>query len=195
MAVHKFLGNSIIKRLEGLNSGKDEDIRKYLCPDTEQGKGEWVDLGGLIAPKQIIEQLIAEIEAGTITTEKQISAIFEELHQNYYQLEWTWAWEVIQQQYKVSLLTITAKEVMDIVNTWKRSVVELDQLLYEDAQKEFSLAMQTGFGADGDHQQKMMDFGKVRGDFESNPFVETVKKHIKEKTALGDELLQRLSMV
>jgi hypothetical protein len=47
IAIHKFLGNSIIKRLEGLNFLNNEEIRQRLKPDTEIGLGEWVDVSGL----------------------------------------------------------------------------------------------------------------------------------------------------
>ena len=50
----------------------------------------------------------------------------------------------------------------------------------------------TGFGADGSREVKEMDFGQVRGDFESNSFVQAVLEHIRIKEALGDELLARL---
>ena len=53
----------------------------------------------------------------------------------------------------------------------------------------------TGFGADGPRVEKEMDFEQVRGDFESNPFVTAVLKHIEVKTALGDELIGRMCKV
>lgn len=37
IAIHKFLGNSIIKRLEGINFQTNEEIRQRLKPDTEIG--------------------------------------------------------------------------------------------------------------------------------------------------------------
>lgn len=50
-AIHKFLGNSVIKRLEGIDFRTNEEIRARLKPDTSIGSGEWVDISGLIAPK------------------------------------------------------------------------------------------------------------------------------------------------
>ena len=50
----------------------------------------------------------------------------------------------------------------------------------------------TGFGADGNKEEQVLDFEQVRGDFESNPFVTTVLKHIQVKTELGNELITRL---
>lgn len=191
-AVNKFLGNSLIKRLENLPFRNDEEIRERLRPDTSRGQGEWIDLCGLIAPQKEIESLIRKIETGEIDSVEQINRFFEELHQNYYTLEWTWACDTLQKWYKVSIDTLTAQDIIRLVEIWEEAVVSLDEMLYADAQKEFSLTAQTGFGVDGTSRQKQIDFEQVRGDFESNPFVETVRKHISVKKALGKELIERL---
>ena len=71
--------------------------------------------------------------------------------------------------------------------------MDLDNLIYEDARKEFSLSMMTSFGADGDEFQRELDFEQVRGArFESDPFVKSVREHIKVKTELADEVLSKL---
>lgn len=193
IAVDKFLGNSIIKRLEGLVPESDDDIRRRLMPDTSIGQGEWVDVSGLIAPKTEIDALLDGVEAGTINRLKCINAEFQRMHENYYSYEWTWAYEKIASVYGIDMSQITAGDVKMIVERWKTSVVALDEMVYEDARKEFSLAAMTGFGADGTRVEKELDFEQVRGDFESNPFVVDVRNHIVTKTRLGDELLERLS--
>ena len=66
-------------------------------------------------------------------------------------------------------------------------------LTYADAKKEFSLSAMTGFGADGSREEQEQDFEQVRGAFESNPFVTAVLQHIEAKTALGNELIERIS--
>ena len=68
-------------------------------------------------------------------------------------------------------------------------------MVYNDAQKEFSLGAMTGFGADGDHNQRREDFEQVRGVFEENQFVKAVLKHIKDKSELGEELISRIGDV
>jgi acetyltransferase-like isoleucine patch superfamily enzyme len=194
-AIHKFLGNSIIKRLEGIEFRSDEDIRQRLKPDTEIGTGEWVDISGLIAPKSEVEKLLCGIESGEINRLRCINERFEIMHKNYYTYEWTWAYHKIKEFYGLAPETITAKDITDIVNAWKDAVIGLDRLIYEDARKEFSLSSMTGFGADGSRNEMKQDFGQVRGDFESNPFVTAVLKHIEVKTALGDELIRRMERV
>ena len=192
-AIHKFLGNSIIKRLEEIRFRSDEEIRARLVPDTEIGLGDWVDVSGLIAPKSEIERLMNDIELGVLTNVDQIHERFAEMHRNYYTYEWTWAYEKILDYYGLQADSMTAKDVIAIVKQWQESVVGLDKMLYADAKKEFSLSAMTGFGADGTREEKEQDFEQVRGVFESNPFVTAVLQHIEVKTALGNELIERIS--
>ena len=117
------------------------------------------------------------------------------MHSNYYTYEWTWAYEKLEEFYGIKPEGMTAEDVIHIVEKWKEAVVGLDRMVYEDAKKEFSLASMTGFGADGSRLEKELDFEQVRGDFESNPFVMAVLKHIEVKTALGDELIGRMQRV
>ena len=192
-AIHKFLGNSVIKRLEGIHFKNNEEIRHRLLPDTAIGEGEWVDISGLIAPKTEIERLMNDIEAGVLHTVDQIHDRFAGMHANYYTYEWTWAYGKMLEFYDLKPDTITAKDIIAIVRQWQKSVVGLDRMVYEDAKKEFSLTSMTGFGADGSKEEQMLDFEQVRGVFESNPFVTAVLEHIEVKTALGNELVERLS--
>ena len=193
IAINKFLGNSIIKRLEETKFKSNEEIRARLIPDTEIGLGEWVDISGLIAPKSEIERLMSDIESGVLNKVDQIHARFEEMHRNYYTYEWTWAYDKILSFYRLQPDTLTAEDVIDIVKQWQEAVVGLDRMVYADAKKEFSLSSMTGFGADGSREEKEQDFEQVRGVFESNPFVNEVLNHIERKYALGNELIERIS--
>lgn len=191
-AIHKFMGNSIINRLENIKFSSNEEIRSRLKPDTPIGTGEWVDISGLIAPKSEIDALLAAIESGEINRLKQINAELERIHNSYYTYEWTWAYDKIKRFYGIDPEQITAADIISIVEQWREAVVGLDKMLYEDARKEFSLASRTGFGADGTRTEKDLDFEQVRGDFESNPFVKAVTDHIEKKSALGQELIDRI---
>ncbi len=193
IAITKFLGNSIIKKLENLPAGaSDDEIRRTLKPELPGGKGKWTDLSGLIAPKGLVSALLDQVESGEVKDLKTVDAVFKLMHADYYRLEWDWAYDKYEEFFGYPLETITAEQVADIVDQWKTAVVGLDRMLYEDAKKEFNLASMTGFGADGSRQEKEQDFEQVRGVFESNSFVNAVLRHIEDKTALGNELLARL---
>jgi hypothetical protein len=158
-----------------------------------EGTGYWVDLSGVIAPKDVVEGVMDRIENGTLSSIDEINAEFAAIHRNYYTYEWTWAYGQYKDFFGIDPGTITAEEVISIIRQWKDAVIRLDNILYEDARKEFDLASMTGFGADGSKEEKEQDFEQVRGDFESNSFVLAVLDHIKAKEALGDELISRLS--
>ena len=194
-AITKFLGNSIIKRLENLPAGaSDAEIRETLKPTCPIGTGPWADLGGLIAPRDAISNLVDRVEKGNVSLSELFDA-FRNLHAQYYDAEWTWAYDKYAEFFGYPLETITAEQVVDIVERWKDAVIGLDKELYEDARKEFNLASMTGFGADGDKSIKERDFSEVRGDFESNSFVTAVLEHIKAKEALGNNLIERLRRI
>jgi len=195
IGIKKFLGNSIIKRLEGVEFASDEDIRKRLSPDTVIGLGDWVDMSGLICPKSEVQDIIAKVEDGTYSRIQDMNDRFALMAREYYRYEWTWVYSKIKEYYGIDPKTVSSEQVEDIVKGWKDAVVTLDKMVYDDAHKEFSLSFMTAYGADGNKAQAERDFEMVRGSFESNPFVVATQKHIRDKSALGDELIARLKKV
>ncbi len=192
IGIHKFMGNSVIKRLEGGVFANDQEIRERLKPSVSIGSGRWIDLSGLIAPKSEVIDLLDDIESGKVGRLQEINDAFGRMAANYYEYEWTWVYGHFEEFYGVSPDSVTADDIRKIVAKWKDAVISLDKMLYNDARKEFSLSFMTGFGADGGPESRRLEFEKVRGVFETNPFVTAVLKHIKDKDALGDELLSRL---
>ena len=193
MAIDKFLGNSLITRLMNSDCRTLEQLHEAMKPVAAYGEGDWVDIAGMIAPKDAVADLLDAVEAGRIDDISDLSDNFHRIHSEYYRYEWRWAYGVIEKCYGVNLQTVSVEELSDIVRKWKDSVVTLDKMLYDDARKEFSLSSMTSFGADGDRSVQEQDFMNVRGSlFESDPFVSSVKEHMESKSALGDEALGRL---
>lgn len=191
-AICKFLGNSIIKRLEETKFKSIEEIRQRLKPDVKDGLGEWLDISGLIAPKQMVGDILDKVENNQYATVDDVLKDFVELHKNYYTLEWTWAIEKIEKRLGKKVDEFAVADIIGLVEAWKNAVISLDKTLYEDAKKEFTLTTQTGFGVDGGDLRRQKDFENVRGAFDENPFVVEVQKHIKVKEALGNELIERI---
>jgi len=192
MGINKFIGNSVIKRLEGIEFKSDTEIRKRLKPDHEKGTGDWIDMSGLIAPLKEIEHLLSSIEKMEMQSADTINKKFEDIHKRYYDMEWAWIYDRLPGETGIPNDKLTASDIIGLVEKWKESVVDLDHMLYEDARKEFTLSSMTGFGIDGDDEVKKRDFEQVRGDFEKNSVVLAILDHIKIKSELGDELIGRL---
>ena len=196
MAIDKFLGNSLITRLMSSEFNSLDQLRDALRPRAEYGEGDWVDISGMLAPKAAVADLIESIECGNIVDVDMLGKLFHDIHDEYYEYEWKWAYEIIGSYYGISLSEASVEDLISLVVRWKESVVALDRMIYEDARKEFSLSFMTSFGADGDQQEREQDFMNVRGSlFESDPFVRSVQDHIRVKSALGDEALQKLQQI
>lgn len=194
MAINKFLGNSLISRLEKVY-GDISRLRPEISVNNDfEGEGDWVDLAGMIAPHSLVSKMMDEIENGTLDTLQAIGQRLNELHNRYYDLEWAWAYRLMIDFYHLDEQHIGKEQLINIIRQWKDAVVGLDKMLYDDAHKEFSMTARTGFGFDAQKRTTMdADFEQVRGDFESNTFVAAVTEHIERKTTLGDKWLAKLS--
>ncbi len=195
MAIWKFLGNSLITRLQNGKFKSDEDIRKALQPETAVGKGYWVDISGLICPWEALDKILTSIENEEISSLEEVNSALAALHKNYYNYEWTWAADILSEFYGKEVSRFTANDVINIVEKWKHSVLELDKYLYEDARKEFSMSKMTGFGVDGTNGAREEDFAQVRGEFDNNPTVVAIRQHMHKKEMLGNEMIAMMEAV
>ncbi len=192
IGIDKFLGNCLIHRLEGKQFKNIDELRAALSPQTNIGAGKWVDLAGMFAPEEAVQKMLDDIESGVISSLEQVDATFRSMHDNYPAYEWAWAADVLQRRSNKTVDKITAQDIIELTTKWKAAVVELDQMLYADAKKEFAATAQTGFGIDGPDETKHSDFAQVRGTFEENSFVCEIEKHITTKSELAEELIVRM---
>jgi len=195
-AIWKFLGNSMITRIQRKQINSMENVHDALRKDTPLGSGcRWLDLTGMICPSDAVNHLLDTIENGGVHSLEEINASIRSIHENYYTYEWSWASDVIEQFYGTAVRDFTPKDVVEITHRWMKSVLEIDQMLYDDARKEFSLIKQTGFGVDGDRAVQQLDFDNVRGEFETHAEVSSIKDHMAKKEALGKEVIAKMERI
>ena len=171
-AIDKFLGNSLITRIMNSDFSSLVQLRRAMVPDTEYGDGEWLDLSGMIVPQKAVDDVLDAMEKGRITDVRVLGRLFADLHSNYYNYEWKWAYNAIREYYGVSLESVTVEKLSELIVRWRSSVIALDNLIYEDAGKEFALA--------------------GLPDFDADPFVKSVKEHIADKTDLAGKALKKI---
>jgi hypothetical protein len=174
-AIDKFFGNSLITRIMEAEFSSLDELRKAFVPRAEYGEGEWVDLAGMIAPGKAVEDILADVESGKTSEPDVLSSRIVALHSEYYHYEWRWASKAMEEYYGFSLTDVSVAELIGLIHRWKDSVIALDKLLYEDARKEFSLSGMP--------------------EFESDPFVRSIKEHIEVKSSLAEEVLRKLSSI
>ena len=189
--INKFLGNCLLKRLEGKEFSDVQTLRRVLKPETDIGPGKWIDLAGMFAPERLVNELLDDIESRAIGSLADLNARFRSIYEAYPAYEWAWAADVIEKQLSKSIDKITAEDVLVLTTRWKDAVLELDHTLYSDAEKEFAATAQIGFGLDGDSETKQRDFEAVRGSFQADDFAAEIEKHIAAKTELAKDLIRR----
>lgn len=192
LAIYKFLGNSLITRLQQQKFTDMDNLRSVLERDTPVGSGRWIDLSGLICPAEALESLLQSIEQKRISTIEEINSYFISIHNNYYNYEWSWAYEAINSFIGKEVMDLGLDEIIEIIEKWLDAVLTIDKYLYEDASKEFSLLKRTGFGIDGEEADRELDFESVRGEFETNQMVTLINEHMDTKRKLGEEIISGL---
>ena len=192
LAIYKFFGNSLITRLQQQQFTDMESLRKALEKDTPVGADRWVDLSGLICPAEALESLLTSIEEKKIGTMEEINSYFISIHNNYYNYEWSWVYDAFRSFTGRDIMSLSIDELVEVIEKWLDSVLKIDQYLWEDASKEFSLLKRTGFGIDGEAADKDLDFESVRGEFETNPMVISIKEHMNTKQKLGEGIISGL---
>lgn len=174
-AIDKFFGNSLITRIMNAEFSSLEGLHEAFIPQSQYGDGDWVDIAGMIAPQKAVEDIVSDVEAGRTSDLEILNERISSLHYEYYHYEWRWASQAMEDYYGFRLSDLSVDSVSRLVLKWKDSVVALDRLLYEDARKEFSLSGMP--------------------DFESDPFVCSVKEHIEVKSSLADQVLDKLASI
>jgi hypothetical protein len=192
IGINKFLGNCLIKRLENRKFKSTDELRAALAPETDEGAGKWVDLAGLFAPEATVERMLGGIEDGGIRTLEQVTDALKSMYDGYSKYEWAWAANVLEHRWGKRADQVAPEDIIGLVRRWKRAVIELDDMLYADSKKEFVASAQIGFGIDAGAEGRQIDFEQVRGTFEENRFVCEIEEHIVAKTALGEELINRM---
>lgn len=192
LAIKKFLGNSLITRLSAQSIKTPENVFESLRKDTPVGKGKWVDLSGLICPMESVKQLFEDIELNRLHSIEEINSEIISIHKNYYTYEWTWVYEMFEKITGKSIDEHTLDSLARVIKDWSDAVLQIDNYLFEDVKKEFSMLKKTGFGIDGEENDKQTDFEQVRGEFLTNPIVISITEHIKTKEELGKSMIKLL---
>lgn len=195
LAITKFTGNALVKKIETHNPSNVDELQKCLAPNGYYGVGDWVDIAGMYAPKELIDELLTNIETGKINSIENIHEKLKDIHDNYYIYAWNWILKLIEKENNKEATDFSVEEITKLVRKWQTSVITLDEKLLEDASKEFGPFSQIGFGIDGSDEVCSNDFEQVRGCFTENSFVKSIQEHICKKRALGNKVIEILNQI
>ncbi len=188
-AVHIFLGNQVIKRLALIQGAPTlESIQKVLAPGPGKLPEKWLDLSGMFASEQSVQQLFDKIKSGSIKSLEEIASGLEQIHAAYEGEVWNWTTRVLAERFEVDVEHINTDQLLELVNKWESETMKLDKMILSDAGKEFDDSSKIGFGIDGDEEVRNQDFEGVRGVLEENKFIVGIKEEMKKIEQKAAEL-------
>jgi hypothetical protein len=196
LGITKFLGNELMKMLSASDFANEAELRQVLTPKSAVGAGDWVDMAGLLTPKDEVAAMIEKIESGGVTSLREMNDVFREWKNSYSLWSWSWVAAHLKTEAGVDVETATAHQLELFTEEWKNAVVTLDRMMYEDARKEFTLKSQVGFGIDGeDDNVRQSDFENVRGEFTDHSSVKDIIEHIDKKSKLAEAVKSKLQKI
>ncbi len=191
----KFLGNTLVRRLENQFFSSEKELQEILAADCETGGGDWIDMAGMVAPKATITALLQKIETQQIKSIEQLRQALRKIHDHYNEYKWTWFLEKFQEFTGKPITKTSADELVTFIQQWVKTVLELDDRYIQDCQKEFQPVIRVGYGIDGNEETEYRDFEAVRGAFESNAVVQKIHKHKIDKQAKANGIIEKLLLL
>ena len=109
----------------------------FGMPKSEVGKGDWVDLSGLLLPQSEEQRLIDDIKEGVIENISQVLDRFSCINENYSDYRWAWSYQLILDYYHLDHLDEAACERIreDYVRARRAWIAEIRK----DADKEYAM--------------------------------------------------------
>jgi hypothetical protein len=188
--IDMFIGEQVIRRLTHVaETDSFEKLMSFISQHTDVISNNWLDIAGLICPSDKIRSLSEKIKTLSINSLEMLYDFLNEVHSDYDDLSWAWCLNLISDRYHINSDMLPKQTLIDIISSWKKASIEVNQRILEDAGKEFSRKSRIGYGIDGESDIVDRDFENVIGRFEENSFVKSLKEESEEINKRADKLV------
>lgn len=192
MAFKVLIGELLLRHIERLLEKDDPaTLNQHLLSAAALESDQWRDIGGMLTTRSTLDQLIADIKKRDLN----ISELFENLLQCYEKYEQSaiaWTVKTIQKLNDLASDQLPRSVLLRVLEDWKKNALKLNKMTLQDAMKEFDSHTKIGYGIDGEEPEKEQDFKAVRGTFEDNAFVQSIKENNRQIQTLFSSISERL---
>ncbi|RJP30120.1 MAG: DUF4954 family protein [Candidatus Omnitrophota bacterium] len=176
MGVKIFIGDCLLDQLKQCMGNESlEELTGKLTAGNTGNCQTWLDICGLLVPAQTIDSLLEEIEKGTYGSIDDINNQLKKLYENYEPSKWSWCVGLIEKRCGMKMNQLPAEQLVQMIMDGKTTRVKLNNMIINDAIKEFDEGAQIGFGIDGDDEIRKRDFEAVRGTVDTNSFIRELR--------------------
>lgn len=193
MAVKIFIGDCLVSRLKAMpeTAGYNEILASLSYEKTDASM-EWTDVSGLLAPRSSIESLAVKLEKFELTRLDELNEELRKIYCEYGNRKWEWCCRLIEKTFGSTIESLSKAQLIQIVKDWQECRVKFNNMIVQDAWKEFDKNARIGYGLDGDESAREMDFEAVRGNKDTNSFIRELRKENETTETLAASLIQKI---
>lgn len=166
-------------------------FKKLQCEESLKADGptytEWMDLSGLIAPRELVNELLCGIERNDSNSLDEIDMAVAQFQQGFEHYEWNFVLSILPE---ASHITSTRKEelISFLSNKWIPAKNRLIEVLMADTKKEFSDSVKTVYGIDLNEEDKAFEFNSIRGSVADNAFLNQLIESTQNQIVIATKL-------
>ncbi len=173
-----YLAEKVVARLErAFDRGQPVAESLKSSPDAIFSE-EWVDLGGQLMPQARLESLTSAVETGQLADCDAIYAEMARADQLYEEDQWVWVKWALREVAGIDVDQSSPEQLQHVADELQSARKGFLDAVLVDATKEFDRSSRIGFGTDGSHNAADEDFNAVRGEYDSNKFVQEMRREI-----------------
>ena len=196
MALKVYLGNQILKSLEKDSVKKViDEINKSLQNTELEGTGQWIDLSGMIVPLKQIEGIIKQVIEDKITNISDLLDALNFANDNYNEFTWNWFINYLKRYFELTNNEFSKGNLIQIIEDWKTNSLKINNMIMNDAKKEFDSNSKISYGINGIEGIADRDSEAVKGNYESNSFVKTIIKESEEISNKAQSILESIHSI
>lgn len=161
-------------------SAIDLYLAKAYAHDKGASEGlecDWADVGGLVAPLPEVRAIEKKIADGGYGSVGDVAKAIGELASRQHEMAMRWAVGQARAWYGY---TDTEDDVKDAIQLVAEACHDIKDGMMADASREWGPKLKTGYGLDGDDDDKSADFRALRGEMEENADVRECAKYFDE---------------
>ncbi len=178
-SINFFLGKFLIRSI-----GKEMSFKEWttsLATENKIAEGEWLDIAGMVAPREALHNVMEDVENGRISSLSQFRPIVCGIHFNYQSYLMPWICKQLEDRTGIHPKDWNVDNLKEFSTIYEQAIDFYHDLLLTDALKEFAPDVRISYGHNGTEQDRYADFAAVRGEYESHMIIGEIREYFQDK--------------
>ncbi len=188
-------GKVLDKLVEAIDAGKskEEALASLKAAGSLKEPLTWTDVSGLLAARDRVKALEAEVADGKVADVATLEAKLKEIYDSYAADEWEYVCAAFTSEYGKSPDKLNDDDLKAAIQGWTNASKSIYEKILIDSKKEFDETARIGYGLDQEAEDKIKDFEAVRGTEDTNKVVKKIEAELKAIAQRSAEFQEKLA--